>query len=632
MTNSSNSRRPDRTWLAWHAAAILLLVAIVGLRYGLPPWRFTSHELLRAAAVSLGYLLGAAVLHARSGRIPSAGLGPSIIGALAGFAPILFVVVVTAMQFSRFAIVGTVAAGIVVLVVGFNLSRGRPILIGAMVAAAVAMIWWTAASGIALTGQRSSRVSQELNTGLYQLELTVHRNSMPRSNSPMTGGGIEAVDAGQLIATGDGFLIDVQWDGSGNPVFKRLPGRVPMNRDPFVRAAGAGPHAEFFRVLDVLFYREAGRTRILVSHHRWKEAERCFVVQVSMVEGQSTETLEQLASKEWATVFETAPCLPLVPAKAAWPFRGVESGGRMLLLGQDRVLLTVGDQGFNGIDFPGQPNHTQDPKTSYGKSIVVDVVRHTGELYTIGHRNPQGLSRDSAGQIWSTEHGPQGGDELNLLRSGANYGWPSVTYGTEYGKFTWHDNPHPGRHDGFEEPSFVWSPSLGISNLIALRGALFPEWKGDLLISSLNGRTLFRIRLGGTQVRLAEPIRVGDRVRDLVEANDGRIIVLTDNYALAVIEPAKAGFGLCAGCHSMTGEGGAIIGPDLRGVMGRQVALQADFTYSDALRKLGGTWTEDRLDKFLTDPQGFAPGTAMSFDGIQDPQTRRRVIDYLKSH
>lgn len=303
----------------------------------------------------------------------------------------------------------------------------------------------------------------------------------------------------------------------------------------------------------------------------------------------------------------------------------------MLLLDPDHLLLSVGDQGYNGVDFPDQPDWVQNPSASYGKTVRISLADGSWQPYTIGHRNPQGLLSDGQGRIWLTEHGPQGGDELNLLTAGSNYGWPKVTYGTDYGKQAWPLNPRQGRHEGFVEPVYSWAKSIGPSNLIEIRGNLFTSWAGDLLIGTLIGESLMRIRLDQGHVRLIEPIPVGERVRDLIEDSSGRIVLLTDSYSLVILEPAQSGFAMCAGCHALTGKPGSGLGPDLSGVLGSAIAARPGFAYSEALKKVGGVWTEAELDRFLTDPQAFAPGSSMTMAGIPDADIRRRVIEFLKT-
>jgi cytochrome c2 len=300
----------------------------------------------------------------------------------------------------------------------------------------------------------------------------------------------------------------------------------------------------------------------------------------------------------------------------------------MAALDERHVLLTVGDQGFNGVDFA--TDHVQDPNASYGKTVIVDLADGSWEPYTIGHRNPQGLWVDSAG-VWLTEHGPQGGDELNRLRRGEHYGWPLVTYGTDYGRETWPLNVRQGRHEGFAKPVYSWLPSIGASNLIVVQGTLFEGWRGDLLIGSLVSEALWRVRVEADRVALVERIDLGERVRDIVEDPSGRILLLTDSYSILQLSPTTHVYAVCASCHGPVDGSAARLGPPLNGVVGRPVASVTEFPYSDALRSLEGAWTAERLHLFLQDPQAFAPGTTMRMHGIGDEQTRARIIEYLSN-
>jgi glucose/arabinose dehydrogenase len=117
---------------------------------------------------------------------------------------------------------------------------------------------------------------------------------------------------------------------------------------------------------------------------------------------------------------------------------------------------------------------------------------------------------------------------LNLIQVGRNYGWPVVSYGVEYGTHTWPPNPVQGRHDGFEQPVFAWTPSIGISGLLRVIGDRFPLWRDDLLIGSLDGRTLWRVRLVDNHPVLTEPIPIDTAVRDLFETGTGSIVIWDD--------------------------------------------------------------------------------------------------------
>ena len=316
------------------------------------------------------------------------------------------------------------------------------------------------------------------------------------------------------------------------------------------------------------------------------------------------------------------------------PFRGEEIGGRLAFLDPRTLLLTLGDHGFYGGE--SVQAFSQDPQASYGKIIRIDLDTRASRIYTMGHRNPQGLYVAKDGHIWSTEHAAQGGDELNLLVESSNYGWPNVTYGTDYGTFGWQANPHQGRHAGYAQPAYAWVPSIGVSNLIGIEHDRLGTWRGDLIVGSLATRSLYRLALDGERVVLSEPIPINKRVRDLLELSDGRLMVWTDDAAIVTIEPASgmdgaAQFGmLCSGCHQMEDGIAHRIGPDLYGVLDRRIAGAPGYDeYSQALLQLGGTWTRQRIDAFLRDPQAIAPGTTMAFAGVKDDKLRAALIEYI---
>lgn len=618
-------------WLLWHVLAISALFAAVGLRFGEPPWRFNQAELFRAGVLAAGYGLGAVLLHLQSLR-GRPGFFGVVSGSIAGFGIVFFYCLATELQISRFILLLGFVGGAGLLATPFLITRFRPAMLVALALGTIATVVYASRSGAAaLTSRPRARTISDITTSLYSLRATYYRNYLPRSESHFSGGGITTVGEGHLVATADGNLLSVVWKADGSPAVERIQTSVPLNRQEFAAAAGSGSYVSWFRAFDVVARETAGRVQVFVSHHHWNAADRCTTVQVSVIEGVAGAPLAALAQGTWRTAFETMPCLPLVASEPGWPFRGMEGGGRMALLDADHLLLTVGDQGFNGVDFESEPDYVADTTASYGKTILVDLRNGSGRPYTIGHRNAQGLLAESNGAVLLTEHGPQGGDELNLLVDRGNYGWPVVTYGTDYGKTAWPRNLHQGRHDRYVQPLFVWVPSIGISSLIRMRGTLFQAWAGDLLVGSLVGELLLRVRLDADRVRLVEPIKVGERVRDVIEDGRGRVILLTDSYSLVTLEPARMEFAACTGCHTMTGGPGHGLGPDLVGVLGRTVASASGYNYSDGLRRAGGVWTDERLDRFLADPQAFAPGTSMTMPGIADSTLRTRIISYLRS-
>jgi cytochrome c2 len=395
----------------------------------------------------------------------------------------------------------------------------------------------------------------------------------------------------------------------------------------------------WFRVADVLAQSTPGGLRLFASHHFWKAADSCFVLRVSMLEGTEAQFLARPSQLKWETLFETTPCLAVTTPGKAPRFGGLESGGRMALLDEHQLLLTVGDHALDG--FGTAVKAAQDPAMSYGKIVLIDLHDRSSRIFSSGHRNPQGLFVGASGLIWSTEHGPQGGDELNLIRDGANYGWPVATYGTDYGSHAWPLSAVPGAHEGegFTQPYFAWIPSIGISSLVELNGSQFKYWQGDLLIGSLVNRNLWRVRVRDNHVVLAEPMLIGERIRDMVQGHQGELVLWTDRQSIMFVEPApeRAEYGgqqlyrVCAACHVVPQGQKSAMGPNLEGVIGRRVAAIGDFDYSPAMRAAGGLWTQQRLDEFLANPGAVIPGTTMMFPGIPDAGSRRKLIEYLAS-
>ncbi|MEO6446701.1 MAG: PQQ-dependent sugar dehydrogenase [Gemmatimonadaceae bacterium] len=151
------------------------------------------------------------------------------------------------------------------------------------------------------------------------------------------------------------------------------------------------------------------------------------------------------------------------------------------------------------------------------------------EIWSYGHRNPQGLITNPAtGDVWATEHGPQGGDELNRIQKGLNYGWPVIGFGVNYGSGS---AIHGGtRREGMEQPVSIWVPSIGTSGLMLYSGDKFPAWKGQLFAGGLVGERVSRLTLDGTRAEFAEDIaRKLGRVRDVRQGLDGFIYLAIDN-------------------------------------------------------------------------------------------------------
>jgi cytochrome c2 len=503
---------------------------------------------------------------------------------------------------------------------------------------------------------KAAPAASETNTvseAFYDLKITYHRDSIVREEA--TGGGIAKLGEHYLLVTGDGQFHRVDWDSeTGRLKLEKLLYRVPFNREEFIRdtAKRNDIATAFFRTGGIVAQESRTGFRLFVSHHYWNREKECTTIRVSMAVGSYLTFAARDSSISWETIFESNPCMKF--KKISHPFAGHIMGGRLALLNPDKLVLALGDQGFDGLS--ASVDLVQDATASYGKTILIELDTRVASIYSAGHRNPQGLHVDRQGNIWSTEHGPRGGDELNLILEGRNYGWPIVTYGTGYGKRSWPLNPMQGRHEGFERPVYVWMPSIGISNFIRYQGELFKLWQDDLLVSSLGGKSLWRVRLDEGRVIFAERIPIGQRIRDIIEGPRGRLFLWTEasfdaptEGMVVTVEPSsestnerkgeaksnpKRGemlFGRCAECHSLDSGNIHGIGPNLKGVYGRRIAAAKGYAYSAAFRQLTGTWTAENLDGFLANPQSFSPGSLMRSGAVADPIERAELIEYLKS-
>ena len=177
----------------------------------------------------------------------------------------------------------------------------------------------------------------------------------------------------------------------------------------------------------------------------------------------------------------------------------------------------------------GTVNRLYDDGRVPADNPFVDHPNAKPEIWSYGHRNSQGLAiHPETGDVWATEHGPQGGDELNLIRPGLNYGWPVVGYGVNYRSGT---AIHEGtRRDGMESPVHFWVPSIATSGLLIYTGDKFPEWQGNLFVGGMAGQQLARLTMDGQQVEIEETLVHGlGRIRDVRQGPDGYIYLAIED-------------------------------------------------------------------------------------------------------
>jgi len=229
-------------------------------------------------------------------------------------------------------------------------------------------------------------------------------------------------------------------------------------------------------------------------------------------------------------------------------------GSRITWLPDATMLIAIGDGGNPPLELNGELIRAQAQKldSRLGKILrinddgtipkdnpFVKTANADPAVWSYGHRNIQGLFADrQSGQIWATEHGARGGDELNLVQAGKNYGWPLVSYSQEY---FGGDVANLKTREDIPEPKVIWTPSIAPSGLMVYQGDRFPSWQGSVFAGGLVSRDVVRIKVEKNQAKIQESIPIGQRVRDVREGQDGLIYILTDeqNGQLIRIQPQK---------------------------------------------------------------------------------------------
>ena len=225
---------------------------------------------------------------------------------------------------------------------------------------------------------------------------------------------------------------------------------------------------------------------------------------------------------------------------------GLHFGSRLAFARDGRLFVTLGER--------NQRDSAQDPTNHLGKIVRIAAdgslpqdnpfygqSSKRNEIWSTGHRNVQAAAiHPATGKLWTIEHGPRGGDEVNIPGKGLNYGWPLIGYGIDYSGAKIHESTS---RDGLEQPVYYWRPSIAPSGMAFYTGTLFPAWKGNLFVGALAGQALHRLVLEGERV-VAEEILLqdrGERIRDVRQGPDGALWLLTDaaNGRSLRVVPAK---------------------------------------------------------------------------------------------
>ena len=499
------------------------------------------------------------------------------------------------------------------------------------------------------------QVGRQIESTLVMLEV-VQAFELPRAVN-LHGGGMSSNGKELLIVNNDGRLFSVV-DGLVSEARFKGPDNGYAGYAATAERLGAEGYTfqlNRLRYNDLLVVSNGDDRRLLVSYVEWVESGQCYRNSISSLRlPRDYETLSSLPdSAAWERIFSTKPCLPL--KKTFRAMEGHMSGGRMADLGSGRVAYTSGDFHWDGAYGPVTPEKggavpiAQDPRYQYGKVLLVDWRTGTAETLTSGIRNPQGIAVTPDGRVWTVEHGPRGGDELNLHLRGRNFGWPLRTYGTDYTLLP-HPNALPyGRHDGYDPPAYAWVPSVAVSGLTVSSG-FHEAWDGDLIASSLKASSLFRLRIEGDRAVYAEQIPIGTTIRAVHQVAGGTLAIFTDDDKILLLRVRKSGLAIeamrvaakqvvqgkslagkvdaailaCAECHSFEPRSNEA-SPTLSGLWARKIASTDYARYSAGLSAKQGRWDAAALEAFLADPQRFAPGTTMP-DPKLEPDVRQTLV------
>ncbi|MEO1606457.1 MAG: PQQ-dependent sugar dehydrogenase [Pseudomonadota bacterium] len=409
---------------------------------------------------------------------------------------------------------------------------------------------------------------------------------------------------------------------------------------------------EWFRYNDVLHVSDSTGDWLILSYSHWNPEAFCQTSRLARLQlpAGSAPRDWRATAQDWELVKETAPCLP--PRETGEALAGLEAGGRLVSLDPGRVAWSSGAYERDDAETaPYTQALSQRLDSDYGK--VLEVTLETGDTRILarGLRNPQGLTMDRNGQLWVTDHGMRGGDELNRVVEGANFGWPAVTYGTHYNTRPAVNSERHGGHAGYDLPTAVFVPSVAPGSALAVSDFNY-AWEGDILIGGFNGN-LYRVHNGERDGMVIEEIPMGDiRLRDMDRLADGRIVIWTDDRRIiyltndtrqtpadvllsriSALEDTALRASLdsmsetCLRCHGLA-EGEILAGPSLHGICGAEPG-SADYDgYSGALAAVPAPWSTESLARFIENPEAVAPGNSMAWSGAS-PRASQAMAELL---
>jgi hypothetical protein len=276
-----------------------------------------------------------------------------------------------------------------------------------------------------------------------------------------------------------------------------------------------------FAITDIAVLSQTTDTaQLLISYPRYNSARQCVTVVVYSYQAKFGTKPALKRGKLW---FQSNPCVPISAVQHA--------AGRMEVIDSKSAYLTIGDLGFPEIGDKAK-------RGTLGSVMKISATK-TIQISS-GHRNAQGIVLIGK-DLYTSEHGPRGGDELNLIQQGIDYGWPTVTYGERYSFGDYVKPTNPGSHNGFRKPLTYWVPSVAPTELIQLPAdSAWGAWSSSIVMGTLREESLIFIQMNNKRVvGQMQTINVNERIRDLDLAKDGSIIATTDSGKLLIIGPAQ---------------------------------------------------------------------------------------------
>ena len=500
----------------------------------------------------------------------------------------------------------------------------------------------------------------QLSAKVDHVELDVERPSGETNLMSFAGGGMTSFGDDLLLLPYDGHIYKAQPGVEAERTNLDAP---PTNREAFIALNEKEEFKDYYverfyvRYNDLKYFENDAGKGLLASYTEFHADRDCAtntVARLDFPQGASTIDDVTATQDDWEIIYRSSPCLGMKSRASA--LEAHMAGGRMVVTGPETVYLANGDYHWDGMRSDGL-GIAQDPNHELGKVMRINIMTGESEMVSMGHRNMQGIAAMPDGSVYVAEHGPKGGDELNKIVDGNNYGWPIESYGTTYSNGKLPEADSIGRHDKFTPPEFAWMPSPAVSAMVHVGPDFNENWTGDMLVGSLVTQSLWRVRFGDGKPVYSEQIPIGSRVRALWQHSNGQVVVWTDNHELLWLTAMDIGgydeifedfvwrksvsgaranrlrtaIERCAECHSFV-MADHERSPSLARIAGDKIASTSYEGYSDALKKKNGEWTTENLRAFISDPQAFAPGAAMPKVIEDDPETVDLLVDFLENY